>query len=251
MILYDQSGLLVEQTIANQIKAYKLMFVSNLNLDSPPGFRGLNPDMPLNIYHRKLPHWRQVGATYFVTFRLADSIPQEQLRALKRWRRNWELSHPEPRSNDDWSKLAREITSRTDAWMDDGYGECIFRNPEMAAEMSKSLLHFQHQRVFTSCFVVMPNHVHAVMRPNQNADLEDLLGGIKRFVSNKINRTRERNGPVWERESYDRIVRDENHLYEVIQYIGRNPRKAGLPKGSWHRWIEPEWENQGWGFRDD
>ena len=40
----------------------------SFNLDAPPGFRGLHPDIPVTMYERHLPHWRQDGATYFVTF---------------------------------------------------------------------------------------------------------------------------------------------------------------------------------------
>ena len=45
------------------------------NLDPPPGFRGLDPHRPVKIYTRNLPHWRQAGASYFVTFHLADALP--------------------------------------------------------------------------------------------------------------------------------------------------------------------------------
>ena len=56
------------------------MTVETLNLPpSPPGFRGLHPDLPIKSYHRRLPHWRQMGAIYFVTFRLAGTIPQQVL----------------------------------------------------------------------------------------------------------------------------------------------------------------------------
>lgn len=47
------------------------------DLCPPPDFQGLRPDRPLTMYHRKLPHWRQDGATYFVTFHLADSLPKK------------------------------------------------------------------------------------------------------------------------------------------------------------------------------
>ncbi|MDH3718696.1 MAG: hypothetical protein OES79_11305, partial [Planctomycetota bacterium] len=45
------------------------------NLEPPPGFRGLHPDLLIEIYIRTLPHWRQKGATYFVTFNLSDALP--------------------------------------------------------------------------------------------------------------------------------------------------------------------------------
>ena len=221
------------------------------NLRAPPGFRGLDPDLPIRMYQRRLPHWRQDDATYFVTFRLADSIPQEHVRALKRWREIWERSHPEPRSEKEWEDLAREITTRIEAWMDNGYGECVFRHRRLAVEMSKSLLHFQDQRCLTSCFAVMPNHIHAVLKPLGGFELEEILESIKRFVSGKVNSALQRSGRLWAQESYDRIVRDEEHLFRVVRYIGRNPAKAGLPKERWMRWVHPNWERTGWGFRDD
>jgi hypothetical protein len=117
------------------------------------------------MYSRHLPHWRQDGATYAVTFRQADSIPLEKLQSLKRWRKVWEREHPEPRSEKQWHQFAQEITSKTERWMDEGYGSCVFRDPEFSQLVSGSLLHFQDERHFTSCFVVMPNHVHVVMQP--------------------------------------------------------------------------------------
>ena len=134
--------------------------------------------------------------------------------------------------------------------MDEGYGECVFRHRELANEMSNSLLHFQNQRCFTSCFTVMPNHVHAVIKPLDEIELEDVLESVKRFVSRKVNSFLGRTGTLWEQESYDRILRDPEHLYRVIQYIGRNPAKAGMPRERWIRWLSPDWDHAGWGFRD-
>ena len=96
------------------------MTVEKFNLSPPPNFRGVQSDIPITMYRRHLPHWRQWGATYFVTFRLADSLPQEKLQQLKRWRDPWEREHPPPRSEEDWDQFAREITRRTEAWMDEG-----------------------------------------------------------------------------------------------------------------------------------
>lgn len=49
------------------------------NLTPPPGFQGLDPHRPLTVYYRFLLHWRQDGATYFVTFRQQDSLPRVKL----------------------------------------------------------------------------------------------------------------------------------------------------------------------------
>ena len=44
------------------------------------------------------------------------------------------------------------------------------------------------------------------------------------------------------------IVRDDEHLWRAIQYIGRNPRSAGIAPKCWRRWIHPGWESLGWRF---
>ncbi|HSG71752.1 MAG TPA: hypothetical protein VLA12_15120, partial [Planctomycetaceae bacterium] len=93
----------------------------SFNLPAPPGFRGMHPDLPVRIYRRHLPHWRQEGATYFLTFRLADSIPQ--------------------------------------------------------------------------------THKH-----------------MKGYVARQANQILGRSGRLWAQESYDRIIRDAEHLYRVVQY---------------------------------
>ena len=88
------------------------------------------------------------------------------------------------------------------------------------------------------------------MKPMDGFELEEILDSIKGFVSRKVNALLGRLGKLWEQESYDRIIRDEEHLYRVIQYIGNNPAKAGYPKDDWVRWIHPAWDKQSWGFRD-
>lgn len=228
-----------------------IMAVETFHKPSPPHFRGLHPDLPIRRYQRNLPHWRQEGATYAVTFRQADSIPQAHLQALKRWREIWEQQHPEPRSEIAWRQLAQEITNQTERWLDEGYGSCVFREPKFAKMMWDSLLHFQSLRHFTSCFAVMPNHVHVVIRPMAGFELENCLQRIKQYVSTHVNRDLNQQGPLWEEESYDRIVRDEEHLWNEVQYIGRNPKKAGIPVAQWVRWIHPDWQTAGWDFVDE
>jgi REP element-mobilizing transposase RayT len=227
------------------------MTTQSVFLDPPPDFHGLDPDLPIRFYHRHLPHWRQEGATYFATFRLADSIPREKLSAIKRWRKIWQRANAESPSQQAWEQLACQITRKCELWLNEGHGASVFSDRELATEMSKSLLHFQNERCFTSCFVVMPNHVHVVMKPLPGFELEDVLASVKRFVGNTVNSQRNRSGKLWEEESYDQIVRDEEHLFKIVQYIGRNPGRAGIPREQWFRWMHPDWERAGWRFRDE
>ena len=96
----------------------------------------------------------------------------------------------------------------------------------------------------------MPNHVHCIVRPlhPSDRDLEDLIGSWKSFTARKINALLQQTGALWQNESYDRIIRDEEHLWKSIQYIGRNPKNANLSAEACHLWINPDWQQLGWMF---
>ena len=216
--------------------------------EPPPGFRGLHPDLPIRFYARHLPHWRQEGATYFVTFRLNDALPPDELKALKALRDNWERTHSSPRTEKDWEDFARIVTQRTETCLDKGYGACYFREPSNAVLLENALRHYQETRCFVPCLTVMPNHAHAIMKPLPGCELEDTLKLMKGYVARQINLKNETAGSLWEQESYDRIIRDGNHLNNIIQYIGRNGPKAGLPEGKYRRWIHSDWHAAAWTF---
>ena len=222
-----------------------------INLDTPPGFRGLHPDLRVTTYNRHLPHWRQEGATYFVTFRLDDALPQCKIEELKAMPRDWEARHPPPRSDQDWETYARQVTVKTERWLDEGHGACHFADPRLAAVLHEAILFFQDRRYLVSCFTIMPNHCHLVVRPFATHVLETILQVCKGYTASRVNRLLGTRGTLWQEESYDRIVRDEEHLYRVVQYIGRNPKSAGIPRQQWVRWIHPSWEQAGWGFEGE
>jgi REP element-mobilizing transposase RayT len=136
--------------------------------------------------------------------------------------------------------------------LDEGYGACHFREQRWCEVLRQRLEHFQDQRYQLSCWAIMPNHFHAVIRPFDGHTLEDLLGAIKGVAARHLNKALAADGALWAEECYDRIVRDEEHLWRVIQYIGRNPRVAGLAgEAAWRRWIHPAWEEAGWTFCDE
>ena len=220
------------------------------NLPAPEGFRGLDPHAPVTIYHRHLPHWRQEGATYTVTFRQADSLPQSRLEELRRLRKNWEARHPEPRGEAEWEAYAREFTRRVDAWLDEGYGSCLFSERAHVDLLAEAMTRFHGNRYHTGAYAIMPNHCHLLIRPFAGEPFEKLLQSIKGVVSREIQWRRGRQGErLWEQESYDRIIRDEEHLAHAIDYIGRNPEQAGLgSERTWRCWIAPEWAEAGWHF---
>ncbi|MCB1099147.1 MAG: transposase [Verrucomicrobiae bacterium] len=72
----------------------------------------------------------------------------------------------------------------------------------------------------------MPNHVHALMTPIAPFELEDILRSIKGFTGKEINRRSGSSGTFWQRQSFDHIVRDAEHLRRLQNYIRENPVKA-------------------------
>jgi putative transposase len=76
--------------------------------------------------------------------------------------------------------------------------------------------------------VVMPDHVHMLIRPLPPYDLSRIMKGIKGASARKINLHRGTTGTVWQDESWDRIVRDAEEFQEKLQYMADNPRKAEL-----------------------
>ena len=150
-------------------------------------------------------------------------------------------------------EIARELFRRIEGWLDQGMGSCVLKQSKLAEEVVKAM----HDRDGTEhelgCYVVMANHVHAIVRPlvPRENDLEDVLKIWKGRSAYEINRLRGERGTLWQRESYDRIIRDEEHLWRVIQYIGRNPKNAGVDPKTTPLWIRPSWIECGWHFSDN
>ena len=205
----------------------------------PPGFTGLVPDKPLTVYRRHLPHWRQDGATYFVTFRLADSLPAAKLAELREDREVWTQRYPEP-SDAEREGHFREHMKKVERWLDQGYGDCVLKRDDSADNAEECLRFFDGERYSLFAAAIMPNHVHVCVRPLGEWKLDAVVKGWKSVSSRNINRLLEREGQLWQEESYDRIVRDSKHLRRVVRYIEANPSKAGVPARCW---TTPEWDD--------
>ncbi len=94
--------------------------------------------------------------------------------------------------------------------------------------MHDSLLHFDGQRYKLIAWVVMPNHVHAVVELHPDVPLGKLMHSWKGYVACMANRILNRTGQFWMDEYHDRKVRDDTHLNNAIRYIEYNPVRAKL-----------------------
>jgi REP element-mobilizing transposase RayT len=185
-----------------------------------------------------LPHWERLGALYFVTFRLADALPQQVLASYKAERQAL-LAQAQAGgrilSIQERERLDRLFSARIQQYLDNGVGACYLATPAIAEMMAQALRHFNGTRYHLFAWCVMPNHVHAVVEPLSSYTLASILHSWKSFTANQAHRLLGVGGAFWQREYYDHLIRDEQALWRFIDYVVQNPIKANLL--NW-RWVE-------------
>lgn len=159
-----------------------------------------------------LPHFDTPNVTQFVTFMLHDSFPVTR-------HREWEGLLNEP----DESQRRRKL----EAWLDRGHGECWLRRAEVAALVEAKLRENDGKTYRLQAWTIMPNHVHLVVDVWETP-LSKLLNLWKGASARAANLVLLRSGHFWEREYFDTLIRDEEHLKRAIRYTEANPVKAGL-----------------------
>jgi len=200
---------------------------------------------------RYLPHRQGPGLYQSITYRLADSLPADAMRRIE-----MELSTA--------PKDERDITrrQRLEEWLGAGYGSCLLQQPTAAEAVVENWKFYDEKRYDLMAWVVMPNHVHVVIRMYEGFTLGKIVQAWKGYTGKKLSRTREgsmttelqvacctpgkntapspqktdtpeagatrSSQPIWMREYWDRFIRDDKHLESVVAYIHHNPVKAGL-----------------------
>jgi REP element-mobilizing transposase RayT len=187
-----------------------------------------DPYQEIEISRRNLPHWSQRGAMYFVTFRLADSLPIEKILQLQQDRKEWDRLHGGILTEKALAEFHFLFSTRVEQWLDSGSGSCCLAQIGIARCVAGALRHFDGERYRLDEWVVMPNHVHALVTPLASNPLSDILHSWKSFTANAINRALKQSGQLWQHETYDHIVRDERQLDNFRRYIRENPAKAGI-----------------------
>jgi REP element-mobilizing transposase RayT len=190
-----------------------------------------DPEDNFETYRRNLPHRRQAGAIYFVTFHLADSLPTKKLVALEKEKKLWLALNPPPHNPRQIEEYHRNFSQRIQKWLDAGYGSCALARPQVFRLVASVLNFFNAQRYELGEYVVMPNHVHAPVEPLNDHSLENILHSWKSFSANQINKISGSHGRVWHQESFNYIVRSPAQLERFEQYIRNNPSSLPFSKG--------------------
>jgi putative transposase len=192
-----------------------------------------DPHDHIRVTKNRLPHWQQNGAVYFITFRLGDALPRNLLERWKEERNAWLKWHPLPWSADMEREYHRRFSRRIEEWLDAHHGSCILRRHRCAQEIAAAFHHFDGTRINIVSFVVMPNHVHALFAPMHEWPLEKIVHSWKRQSAVRINRLTDSTRALWQRDYFDRLVRNEQHFARCVRYIRSNSEKARLRPGEY------------------
>jgi putative transposase len=181
----------------------------------------------------------------FVTFRLAGSLPYSVIAELRAEHQRQKVASSRITDPDEQLKQvdldARHSFGRWDYALDNtDYGPRWLAEEQVATVVAQAL-YYRDQRVYDLyAFCIMPNHVHIVCTPLPDQDgmypsLFRILQSLKRYTARQANEVLGRQGSFWQAESYDHVVRDEEELTRIVEYVRHNPVKAVLV-ASWERW---------------
>jgi putative transposase len=204
-----------------------------------------DPAAEYTVVDRRLPHWSQAGTISFLTWRTWDSVPESVAAEFLKERARWLADHGVNPNAADWRErlaalppparfeFASAFSDRWQSVLDDCRGSCPLRAPELAELVATSLRHFDGTRYRLTDFVVMPNHVHLLVAfPDETAMLAQ-CESWKHFTAVRLNKKLGRTGRFWQTDGFDHLVRSEDQLSALKQYIADNPWRAGLHTGEY------------------
>ena len=99
-----------------------------------------------------------------------------------------------------------------------------------------TLRHFEGRRFDLFAYVVMPDHVHVLIKPYKGYFLHEIVHSWKPYSAHLVQREGGRQGKIWQEEYFDRIMRDEPEFIEKAQYILNNPLKI-QPSSDEYPWV--------------
>lgn len=167
-------------------------------------------------YSRYLPHFDGCDVNQFVTFRLADSLPQGVLEKIQ-----YDLR--EFKGNAEIEKIRR-----IERLIDQGSGSCILRDAECARIVQDSFLYHDEKLFQLHEWVVMPNHVHFLARFEEGNSLPEALQSLKSYTAHRLKELHPEMPSIWQPGYHDRYMRNEEHYIRTCNYIHENPVKAKL-----------------------
>ena len=171
-----------------------------------------------------LPHRDYGSALQAITFREADCLPSH---VVEDWKAELQdlLQSPDEEIQ---AATQKELSQRIAHYEDAGHGRCLLRQPELAEIVQNALLkgHGENYQLLAWC--IMPNHVHVQIRQGNDTALGKIVQQWKGSSARLSNTALESKGSIWAKDYFDRVIRDDDHFWNSVTYIHRNPVRAGL-----------------------
>ena len=206
-------------------------------------------------WRRILPHWEKPGAHYFITYRLAGSLPRPLIEQLVEMRKGLAQTHAVPGVTEVQQKLRskKRVFAHWDRHLGQAKRNLWLKEAEAAAIARNNLYHHADTKYSLFAYVIMPNHVHVLIEPTdipsaftpdevheyppspsfeQEDDTHPVLAGImhslKSYTALRCNEALGRSGQFWQPGYFDHWPRTPNELGRIAEYIEQNPVSAGL-----------------------
>lgn len=182
------------------------------------------------FYHRNLPHWHPEGHIFFITFRLAHTLPVQVIQDLKVQRESERQiicsKFKGAQQQDELYKIEKKYFGYFDEWLD----RCVDKSPrwlaaEAAAKIIAEEIHgLDGDRYRLVAYCLMSNHAHLLVDMSEHVfnpahkgltafyPLTDTLKLLKGRTARYCNQALGRSGSFWHHESYDHVVRDQKEL---------------------------------------
>ncbi len=199
-------------------------------------------------YKNRLPHIAPIGACFFVTFRLGDSLSQEVIKKISGKMKEaiaiLDKEKPEGYKKE-ILRQKKKFFKKYDHQLDEKpYGACYLNQDKVAKVVSDKIKSMDGEKYDLIAYCIMPNHVHLLLDfsiqivdkngfymdslPENYTQLHQIMKAIKGGSAYEANKVLDRIGTFWYKDSYDHFVRNEKEYWNIINYIINNPVKAGL-----------------------
>lgn len=184
------------------------------------------------FYRRHLPHYQPPGCTFFVTFRLAGSLPLYVIQKLKsEYEGQLKLISGIQNQKEkyrSYQEIQLNYFEKFDTVLDKYKESVSWLNQPAVAQKVKEAIHYSGRNGVPACSGTSSTYIVA-----------KILQDLKKYTAVECNKILNRSGAFWQHESYDHVVRDEDELSRIIEYVLNNPVKTGLVD---------KWDDWKWGY---
>ncbi|WPJ97107.1 transposase [Coraliomargarita algicola] len=189
----------------------------------------------IRFWRNHLPHWQVEAGVYFITMRAAGSLPKAVGARIAEIHAS--MSAIEPASAD-YLELQRRYFLTLEKYLDAGYGFCPFKHVSCCQIVKEAMFELSSIGWNLQHYAIMPNHVHLLIQTDQSAaEMSSVWRSWKGRTARWCNQELQRRGAFWQRDWFDRWMRDEASLNRTVDYIRNNPVKAGLAR----QWQDYPW----------